>query len=357
MYHETPIMRNAVSRQHIIIRKERIFGRQNAMGRKLVTAVKELTDQQKRQIAEEAERLGFTAEIFDIDNSALRPEEIVFDAAKDAEVIFSTFAALGGAAADLKWFCTPYAGVEEFTAPDVFLSEDAVLTNSSGAYGVTISEHVVMVTLEILRREPEYRNYVSQKKWVRKLPIRSIHGSRILLLGTGNIGCEIARRFRNFEPACITGMNTRGANPDGLFDRVFPIDQLDEHLKEADIVAMSLPGTGRTRHILNKERLSALADGTVIVNVGRGKCIDEKALEAELRSGRLYAALDVFETEPIPEDSTLWDCPNLRITPHVSGDLTLPYTRNRVVEMFLENLSHYVKGEPMERLVDPGKGY
>ena len=120
---------------------------------------------------------------------------------------------------------------------------------------------------------------------------------------------------------------------------------------------MSLPGTEATKHLMDEEKLARLPDGAAFVNVGRGSCVDTRALEKELRKGRIYAALDVFETEPIPENSTLWDCPNLLITPHVAGDLTLPYTRDRAIGMFLEDLALYKQGRPLMHQVNLKKGY
>ena len=100
-----------------------------------------------------------------------------------------------------------------------------------------------------------------------------------------------------------------------------------------------------------------LPDKAVIVNVGRGSLIDEKALADELNNGRLFAALDVFDNEPLPEDSPLWNCPGLLITPHVAGNLTLDYTRDKAIEMFLEDLENYREGRPLAHAVDLKAGY
>ena len=132
---------------------------------------------------------------------------------------------------------------------------------------------------------------------------------------------------------------------------------LSEVLPKTDILIMALPGTKNTDHIMDERNLRLLKDGALIVNVGRGSLIDEEALLKELKSGRLRAALDVFEKEPIPVDSDLWDCPNLLITPHVAGDMYLPYTVERIVEMFLEDFRRYIKGEKPVRAVDLRKGY
>ena len=132
---------------------------------------------------------------------------------------------------------------------------------------------------------------------------------------------------------------------------------LDSVLPETDILIISLPGTAETLHMLDTRRLAMLPDHALIVNVGRGAVIDQQALESELRSGRLLAALDVFEQEPLPDDDPLWTCPNLLITPHIAGNMTLPYTRRRIVELFLEDFENYCAGKPLARQVDLQRGY
>ena len=320
------------------------------MDRILVVTIKELSAAHRSGIAEAAKRHGFTARFYD------SPDEALSHLA-DAEIIFGQSVRLAQNAPGLKWLCTPSAGVEHFAVPGAFLNPEAVLTNSSGAYGVTIAEHVVMVTLETLRKQPEYSIIVSERQWRRDLPVRSIKGSRVTMLGTGDIGCEVAKRFRAFEPASLVGFNTLGRNPFGLFDRIVTGDGLDPALSETDILIASLPNTEKTYHLLGKDRLALLPDGALIVNVGRGAVIDEAALEAQLRSRRLYAALDVFETEPLPPDSPLWDCPNLTITPHISGNMTLGYTKDRIVSLFLEDFENYCAGKPLKRKVDLSRGY
>ena len=316
---------------------------------RMVVAAAGLAEQHRAAIADAAAEKGFEVSFFET-------EEAAAAAAEEAEILFSTSGELAGRAKELCWQCTPYAGVNQFP-PGIFASAEAVLTNSAGAYGVTISEHIVMVTLELLRRQMEYTGIVARRGWVRSLPVRSICGSRVLLLGTGDIGQESARRLRAFRPACLTGINTTGANPGGLFDRTETMDRLDALLPETDLLILSLPGTEKTRHILGAERLRLRPDGAVIVNVGRGMSIDEAALEPELRSGRLSAALDVFEIEPLPADSSLWECPNLLLTPHVAGNMTLPWTVDRIVAMFLENFERYCAGQPLLRQVDLERGY
>ena len=144
------------------------------MSRKLVTAIAALNESHRAQIAAAAQRHGFEALFFDSDAQAL-------PALADAEIIFGQSAALAQNSPRLRWLCTPSAGVNQFLGEGIFASPDAVLTNSSGAYGVTIAEHVIMITLEMLRRQPEYTEIIRRREWVRNLPVRSIKGSRAAL--------------------------------------------------------------------------------------------------------------------------------------------------------------------------------
>ena len=318
--------------------------------RKLIAVLPMLEEGLRARVRDAAVQRGFMIRFLETAEEAL-PQ------VADAEIIFGTSPELARHAPALRWFCTPFAGVDNFTAPGVFASPDAVLTNSSGAYGVTIAGHILMVTLEMLRHMPEYEEIVRSRSWVRTLPVSSIRDSRITLLGAGDIGREAAIRLRSFSPAALVGVNRSGARRGTEFDRVIPQTGLDAILPETDILIISLPDTAETRHMLDARRLAMLPDGALVVNVGRGQVIDTPALVAELQAGRLRAALDVFEQEPLPADDPIWDCPNLRITPHVAGNMTLPYTRRHIVEMFLEDLDNYCAGKPLAHQVDLKRGY
>lgn len=276
---------------------------------------------------------------------------------QESEIVFGHQPQIAKTSKNLQWMCTPFAGVDQLTKPDSFANENAVLTNSAGAYGVTISEHIFMLLLAILRRDPDYRKIVEQKKWIRDLPIRSIHGSRITLLGTGDIGTETAKRLKPFNPKKITGINRSGRKPDDAYDAIATTDNLNSILPETDILIISLPGTRETYHLLKKQQLSLLPDNAILINVGRGSVIDQKALTEELDSGRLYAGLDVFEEEPIQENDPLWTQKNLLITPHTAGNMTLPHTVTRIVEMFTEDLDNFCNNIPLIHTVIRDRGY
>lgn len=320
------------------------------MNRTLAAAVTELTEEQRERIRLAAEENGFEIRF-------IRDPDREKDFLLEAEVVFGHLLRIARESTKLKWICTPYAGVDQFLAPDAFANPDALLTNSSGAYGVTIAEHTVMMLLYILRRQSEYREIVAERRWIRNLKIRSIKDSRITLLGTGDIGQETAKRLRAFLPACITGVNRSGNNPDGCFDRILTEGNWETVLPETDVLIISLPGTKETRHMAGEKQLALLPDGAVVINVGRGSVVDQKALVRELESGRLYAGLDVFEQEPLQPDDPVWNTRNLLITPHTAGNMTLDHTVKRIVEQFLEDLENYSKGKPLLHLVDRNRGY
>ena len=319
------------------------------MKRKMAVTVENLTAAQADRIRAAAEARGF-----EIRFMRSPKDDLAF--ITEAEVVFGHVPGTAKRSSALKWMCTPYAGVDQFLAEDAFANPEAVLTNSSGAYGVTIAEHTVMMLLDILRRQPEYRRIVSAREWKRDLAIRSVKGSRITLLGTGDIGQETAKRLRAFEPASITGVNRSGRDPGG-FDRILTGQDWETVLPETDVLIISLPGTQEAFHIAGAKQLALLPDGAVIINVGRGSVIDQEALFRELRSGRLYAGLDVFEHEPLEKDDPAWEIPNLLITPHTAGNMTLAYTVEKIVGMFLEDLDNYCAGRPLAHLVDRTKGY
>ena len=320
------------------------------MSRQLIVAVHPLTAEHRARIRAAAQARGLTALFFDREEDAL-------PAAEQAEILFTPSPALARSAQRLRWLCTPFAGIDAFTDPTIFAGRNVILSNSSGAYGVAMAEHIVMVTLMLLRRQGEYARITADKGWRRDLAIRSIFGSRITIVGTGDVGAAAARRLRAFSPARLVGVNRRGGNPEGLFDAVLTGDQIEKALPETDLLILCLPGTRDTRQLLTEARLSLLPEGAALVNVGRGSAVDQDALERELLSGRLCAALDVFQREPLPPDSPLWDCPRLLITPHVAGNMLLPHTVDRVVDLFLEDLDNYCAGRPLLRQVDPARGY
>jgi phosphoglycerate dehydrogenase-like enzyme len=309
------------------------------------------TEAHKKQMDEIGSRYGFTFRYYKDDEEALQ-------SVADCEILYShSDPAVLRAAKNLKWFCCDFAGVDKYLSDDVYCNADCILTNSN-VYGVTIAEHVVMVTLMLLRRMPEYQQIVGGRGWSNQLPIRSIRDNEFTILGTGDIGNQVARLMRGMGAAKIVGVSRSGKAREGIYDEVYPISELNEVLKTTKILVMALPGTAETIGILSRERIALLPEDAYVINVGRGTAIDQAALKEALDGGKIAgAALDVMDPEPLPKDHPLWDTKNLILTPHVSGNMTLGYTRNENVRLFCEDLANYAAGRPLQGLVDRKKGY
>ena len=258
----------------------------------------------------------------------------------------------------MKWFCGSFAGVDAYLDDALYPSPEVMLSNSSGAYGVTIAEHLIMVTLMLLRHADTYLHHADAHRWGPVMPMRSIIGSTITVLGTGNIGTEFARRAKAMGAKEIRGVRRTKKAADPAFDGVYTHAELDSLLPDTDILVMALPSTADTVGILSRGRIALLPETAYVVNVGRGTAIDQSALVEALNAGKLAgAALDVFEKEPIPAGDPVWDAKNLLITPHISGQMSLGYTRDKNVALFCEDLENYAAGRPLKRYVDRKIGY
>ena len=314
-----------------------------------------LTDAHKAQIDRAAQAAGFAPHYFTLDQ---------FEEAKaclqHCEVLYAhSLELLKAAPAALKWYCCSFAGVDPYCGKEgLFQNPDCLLSNSAGGYGVTIAEHVVMVTLMLLRRMPEYEEVVLRRGWSNQLSVRSIQGSEFTILGTGNIGTTVAERMHALGASHIIGVSRSGKSRESIYDEMFPISALEEILPRTQILVMSLPGTPETAGLLSREKLALLPPEALLINVGRGTALDQPALFEALNAGRLAgAALDVMDPEPLPADHPLWNAKNLVLTPHVSGNMTLGYTCDKNVEMFCDDLANYAANRPLVHLVDRKLGY
>ena len=218
-----------------------------------------------------------------------------------------------------------------------------------------------MVTLMLMRQMPAYRKIIDERGWVQDLPIRSITGSTVAIIGTGDIGRNTARRFKGLGAERVTGFNRSGRDAEG-FDAVYKMEEFDSRLSAGgeapDVLVLCVPGTDDSASLLSSERISKLPEKTYVINVGRGTVIDQEALLRALDEGRIAgAALDVMYPEPLPADHPLWTAKNCIITPHISGDMGLPYTVDKTVEFFCENLERYVRGEELLHRVNIAAGY
>ncbi len=322
------------------------------MGSKKIVVVKAIMDEDnKEKINEIAERYGYTVSYFTNNNDAM-------EAIADAEIIYGMGPALIKHSPQLQWFCSAAAGVNNILIDGLAANPDYQLTCATGAYGLTISEHIIMVSLMMMRQMPEYVKTTAKKQWAGGLTQRSLAGSRILVIGTGDIGTRFAERAKAFGPEMIIGINRSGKVESDAYDVVATMDRLNDFLPQTDLVVMALPETKETIGVMNRERFALMNQDAYLVNVGRGTAIDQEALMEALNDDVFAgAALDVFEVEPLEPDNPIWDTKNLLITPHISGQETLKETRDKNVGIFCEDLINYCEGRPLKYLVDKELGY
>lgn len=256
----------------------------------------------------------------------------------------------------LEWLQTNSAGVEPYIQPGV-LAGDTLLTNATGAYGLAIAEHMLGMLLELFKKLELYRDAQKSGAWQSQGAVKAVYGSTVLVLGMGDIGGEFAARCKALGAKVIGVRRSPRPCPE-YADEVHLLEDLDSLLPQADVVAVTLPGTDATRGLMSRERLAKMKEDAVLLNVGRGFIVDTEALCDALERGHLSGAgVDVTDPEPLPPTHRLWNIPTAVVTPHISGFYHLRETHERIVGIFLENLRHFQAGEPLRNLVDFATGY
>lgn len=280
----------------------------------------------------------------------------------DAEVAFSAQIRPDhlAAAPRLRWIHSPAAGVGSMLFP-AMIDSPVVLTNSRGLSADTMAEHVVAVTLALFRQLHVAVRYQAQRQWAQDIigappANRMLSGAAVLVVGLGAIGGAVAARMHALGARVAGIRRTMTAAPPPGVTRVAPPERLRELLAEADVVVIAAPQTKDTRGLIGAAELQSMRPDAVLVNVSRGKLVDEEALVAALGAGRIGgAALDVFTHEPLSPESPLWDMPNVLITPHTSGFRSDHW--DAATALFADNLRRFERGEPLRNVVNKQVGY
>jgi phosphoglycerate dehydrogenase-like enzyme len=244
------------------------------------------------------------------------------------------------------------AGVDGvLPAPD--LPRSVVLANQRGMSAEPMAEFGLTLALGLLKQLPFFLAAQRERVWRRTLPVRAA-GLTLGILGLGAIGEALAERAAALGMRVIGTQRSPKRHP--AVAHIEPPERTDAVLAESDVVVVLLPLTDETRGFLSRERLARMKPGAYLVNLARGGIADEDAVVEALASGRLAgAAFDVFETEPLPSESPLWDVPNLWVTPHMAGGF--PEILDETTRLFAENVARLERGEPVRNAIDRTRGY
>ena len=279
----------------------------------------------------------------------------------EADVAFTPFvdSDVFASAARLRWVQSPAVGVGSLLFP-ALLASDVVITTARGIRARAIAEHVLGVTIALARRLPAAIRAQAAHHWAQEeletADVRSLQSMHMGIVGLGSIGSEVAKLAApcGFTISAIRRRVDRH-RPDGI-GQVWPPDRLLDLLAASDVVVIAVPHTPQTRRLLGHREIRAMKRGAFLINVARGRLVDDEALVKALQDGHLGgAALDVFTTEPLEGDSLYWDMPNVIVTPHTSGAMQDYWTP--LVALFSENLRRFERGEALLNVVDKALGY
>jgi phosphoglycerate dehydrogenase-like enzyme len=264
------------------------------------------------------------------------------------------------AAPKLRWAQVSSAGVERYVGLPRIKSGEVVLTNAQRLYGPEIADHAVGMLLALTRAFPAaLQNQNGARKWELPAAARDamveLRGKTVLVAGLGGIGREVAQRVAGFG-ARVLATQARPTTPPPFVERVGPPEDLLAMAAEADVVFVCVPLTPQTELLFDEEFFVTVKRGARFINVARGRCVDQAALVAALKDGRIAGAgLDVTDPEPLPPDHELWKLPNVILTPHDSA--ASDGADERLFLLVRENLRRFVAGEALLSVVDPAQGH
>jgi phosphoglycerate dehydrogenase-like enzyme len=253
----------------------------------------------------------------------------------------------------LPWVHLRWAGIPRALLDGLAPYPSTVLTNGSGAHGPAMAETVVGMILAHYKAHSALRAAQARAEWAPQ-PMQELRGRTAGVIGLGDLGGSIARALAALGVHVLGLRRVPRSTPH--VERVFAPDELDQLLARVDVLVIAAPLTSTTRQLIGRAELARLPRGALLVNVGRGELVDEVAMVEALSSGQLGgAALDVFETEPLPADSPLWRLPNVFVSPHCADNT--PQSLERAMAIFLDNLDRFRRGASLRNVVDRELGY
>ncbi|SRR5579875_515811 len=267
------------------------------------------------------------------------------------------FAEVWRVANHVKWVHSLSAGVESALIPE-FVTSSVPLTNARGVFAPSLAEFAILGMLYFYKRVRRLVENQRAHRWDDFL-VDWLRGKIMGVVGYGEIGRECARLAKALGVKIYaTRRNPERSQNDPIVSRIFPLADLHQMLAEVDVVLAAAPLTPETKHMIGKAEFAIMKPSAIVMNVGRGPVIDEQALIEALQNGQIAAAaLDVYEVEPLPKESPLWDMENVLISPHCTDRTTNPDWLDLSVECFVNNFHRFLKGEPLNNVVDKKAGY
>jgi len=254
----------------------------------------------------------------------------------------------------LKWIHSFSAGMERVLTPELKAS-NILVSNSSGVHAIPIAEYVLACSLLFAKKFYQSFQNQQQKIWQPLDGMTEIRDSTMFVVGLGRIGKEIAKVTAG-AGMYVIAIDRPGIEKPEFVRELYSTEQMEEVLPKADYVVLSLPSTAETHHLFDMEKFRIMKKSAFLINTGRGDLIHEQELVEALRQNVIAgAALDVTETEPLPQDSPLWGMDNVVITPHHSSHTKK--RMDRTIVLFCEHIKAYLRGEQLPNLVDKQKGY
>lgn len=279
----------------------------------------------------------------------------VADDVIEADVIFGNVnPAFLENAKKLKWVQLGSAGADEYLPA---IRSGLLITNATGGYGDTISEHILAMLLMLQKKLHIYHDKMKAGIWGKAGEVRGINGSTTLILGMGDIGGCFGMKMKLLG-AHVIGVRRQDMEKPDFCDELYTFARIDELLPRADSVVMALPNTPETVGMMNLDRMKLMRRDAVLINVGRGSAVVQDDLIHALNEDMIWGAgLDVTLPEPLPPEHPLWSAKNLIITPHTSGGWTLPKNTDDVLQIFFDNLDRWAEKRELLNIVDPETGY
>jgi phosphoglycerate dehydrogenase-like enzyme len=257
----------------------------------------------------------------------------------------------------VKWVHSLSAGVEKYLIPP-FVESSVPLTNARGVFKRSLADFAILGVLYFKKRVRRLVENQRAHRWD-NFPVGWIPDTVVGIAGYGEIGreCGLLAKALGMKVHAVR-RNPEKSQNDPVVERVFASGQLNEMLAEVDVAIAAAPLTNETRHMLSDAQFRSMKPSAIVINVGRGPVIDEAALIRALQEERIAgAALDVFEEEPLPASSPLWDMENVLISPHCTDRTENPDWLDLSMQLFVENFKRYQSGQPLENVVDKKAGY